>query len=65
MIINEHLKTWKVNIHWSHISFFLIFGEIKREHKQGRGAEGERESQADCMLSLEPDAGFDPKTLGS
>jgi len=28
----------------------------------GGGAEGERESQADCLLSAEPDAGLDPTT---
>jgi len=27
-------------------------------------AEGERESQADSMLSMEPDAGLNPGTMG-
>ena len=33
----------------------------------GEGAEGEgkRESQADFLLSMEPNAGFDPRTLKS
>jgi len=29
------------------------------------GAEGERESQADPVLSMEPDAGLDPRSLRS
>ena len=35
----------------------------KREHEQGRGAE--REAEADSPLSREPDAGLNPRTLGS
>jgi len=35
----------------------------EREHKQGRGAEGEGE--ADSPLSREPHVGLHPRTLGS
>jgi len=37
--------------------------EREREHKQGEEAEGEGE--ADSPLSREPDAGLDPRILGS
>ena len=39
--------------------------EREREGATGGGAEGERESQADSLLSAEPDAGLDPTTLRS
>ena len=48
--------------------FFIVFIILERErgHEWG-GAEGqrqrERESQADSMLSLEPDVGLVPTTL--
>lgn len=31
----------------------------------GRGAEGEAEGEADSRLSVETNAGLDPRTLGS
>ena len=34
-------------------------------HQQGKGAEGETESQAGSILSVEPNLGLDPMTLGS
>ena len=34
-------------------------------HEQGRGADGERESQAGSMLGPELDTGLDPTALGS
>ena len=47
--------------------FNFYFREREREHVSG--AEGqrekERESQAGSTLSMEPDAGLDPTTLGS
>ena len=35
------------------------------EREKGRGAEGERESQAGSSLSTQPDLGLNPLTLGS
>ena len=40
---------------------FIYLFERERAHKRGSGAEGE----ADSPLSREPDAGLDPRTLGS
>ena len=40
----------------------------KKERKQARGGtegQGERESQADSLRSLEPDPGLNPRTLRS
>lgn len=42
--------------------FYSFFRESKRA---GEGSEGERESQEDCMLSLEPFMGLDPRILRS
>ena len=48
-----------------------VFFDTEREreraskHEQGRGAEGERESQAGSMLGAEHDVGLDPTTVGS
>ena len=49
------------------IYLFIFKGERKRAHacKHGEGAEGETESQAGSMLSVEPNAGLNPMTLGS
>ena len=45
------------------LKILLIYlREREREHKQGGGAEGERET--DSPLSREPDVGLDPRTLG-
>jgi len=46
--------------------FYLFFEDylLERESAHGGGA-GERESQADTLLRAEPDAGLDPRTLGS
>ena len=38
--------------------------ERKREREQGRGAGGERESQAGSTFHVEPDARLNPTTLG-
>ena len=38
---------------------------LTRMHGKGWGAEGEKESQAGSMPSMEPDAGLDPMTLRS
>ena len=38
-------------------------GGAERERERER--EGERDSQEGSMLSVEPDAGFDPMILGS
>ena len=49
----------------------LYFRERERErerenaHVSGGWAEGERESQAGSRLSVEPEVGLDPTTLGS
>lgn len=43
--------------------FFLIL-EAEKEHNQGGGAGGERESRAVPTVTAEPDAGPDPITLG-
>ena len=43
----------------------IYFYFRERESKQGRGAEGERESQAGSTRSAESDSGLDPATLGS
>ena len=37
----------------------------EREHKQGRGLEGEGEGEADFLLSWVLDVRLDPRTLGS
>ena len=46
------------------IYLILFIWERERENEQGgaRG-EGERESQADSMPSMEPNVGLDPMTL--
>ena len=41
------------------------WGERGRGGERERGGEGGRESQADSMLSTEPDVGLGPMTLGS
>ena len=51
-------------------SFFkdlLIYFERERERtsRRGRSRGRERESQADSMLSMEPEAGLDPRILRS
>ena len=43
------------------IDFFLKILLINLFEREGRGREGE----ADLPLSKEPDAGLDPRTLGS
>ena len=45
------------------IIYFIL--EHEREHEWERGAEGERESYASSILSVEPDVGLDPTPLGS
>ena len=48
------------------MSFFKDLFEIEREEEWGEGQrEGERESQADCTLSVEPNAELDLMTLRS
>ena len=43
-----------------------LFNFFEREREQVRGgSEGERESQADSLLSVEPNIGLDPMTLRS
>ena len=53
------------NVTWHNFStdFICLFWE--REREQGWEAEGRRESQADFMLSVEPDAGLNLMTLRS
>ena len=41
---------------------FIFLTEREREREQARGA---REGEADSPLSREPNAGLDPRTLGS
>ena len=49
------------------MSFFkdLFLFILERVHEWGEGVEGkgERESQADSMLSVKPNGGLDPRTL--
>ena len=53
------------NAEFSFLSFILFLEKERMcEHKQERGTEVERESQAGSMLSAESDAGLDPMTLG-
>ena len=41
---------------------FMYLFEREKERSQ---AGGEREGEVDSLLSREPDAGYDPRTLGS
>ena len=45
------------------LKFIFIYFERQLDSKQGRGRERdrERESQADFVVSIEPDVGLDPK----
>ena len=58
-----------LHLSWPNFFYFnfliYFFREAERESKVGRGAEGEKESQAGSMLSEEPDVGLNPMTLGS
>ena len=45
--------------------FFLYSREKGGDRAQVGGEEGERESQADSLLSVEPDSGLDPTTTRS
>ena len=47
----------------SKIYLFILERDKKRASQGGRA--GEKESQADSMLSTEPDTGLDPRTLRS
>ena len=44
---------------------FIYLFESERAHEHRGGAEGEGEGEAGSPLSREPDAGLDPRTLGS
>ena len=54
------------NVPWPGAShtFFKRFYLFERE-KEREISEGEGEGEADSSLSREPDAGLDPRTLGS
>ena len=54
--------------HYSVLCIIILEREHAQECSGGRGegrAEGERESQADSLLSREPNMGLNPKTLRS
>ena len=53
-------SSWDLKKHLKNNFYFR-----KRERECRRGAEGARQLQAGSTLSVEPDMGLDPMTLGS